>query len=141
MYVDGGFHSDGVHEAAAENGIEIHLTNMSGTKPTKRIPVTDFDIDGTNIIRQCPAGYAPTSAGVSGGQSVAHFPHESCGNCELRDQCHSKSQRKDCVVRINLKAITVGRERANMKENQIENTSMRAGIEGSNSALKRKDQL
>ncbi|NLI93135.1 MAG: transposase [Peptococcaceae bacterium] len=37
MYVDGGFHSEDVHQTAAENGIEIHLTNMSGTEPTKKI--------------------------------------------------------------------------------------------------------
>ena len=139
MYVDGGFHSDGVHEAAAENGVKIHLTNMSGTQPVKRLPVTTFEINGTtNAILRCPAGHAPTRAKMSNSQTSAHFPHQTCGNCELRGQCHSKAQRKDCVVRINLKAINTGRERIKMKKNQIENTSMRAGIEGSNSALKRK---
>jgi hypothetical protein len=49
----------------------------------------------------------------------------------------SKKQVKDCVVRISLKAINAGREREQMKESRVENTSMRAGIEGSNSALKR----
>jgi hypothetical protein len=51
MYVDGGFHSEGIHQTAEENGIEIHLTNMSGTEPKKKIPVTEFDIDETtNVI-------------------------------------------------------------------------------------------
>jgi len=138
MYVDGGFHSEDVHKTAEENGIEIHLTNMSGTEPTKKLPVSEFDIDGTtNVINKCPAGHIPTQAGVSGGQTSAHFPHEACANCEFREQCYSKKQVKDCVVRINLKALNVSRERETMKANRKENTSKRAGIEGSNSALKR----
>jgi hypothetical protein len=138
LYVDGGFHSKNVTKTAKKNSIDIHLTNMSGTEPTKKIAVTEFDIDETtNIIKQCPKGHRPIRAGISSGQTVAHFPQEVCANCEFRDQCHSKPQKKDCVVRINLKAVQVGRERAIMKAERKENTSKRAAIEGSNSALKR----
>lgn len=138
MYVDGGFHSEDVHQTAAENGIKIHLTNMSGTEPTKKIPVTEFDIDETtDVINKCPGGHIPTRAGVSGGQTVAHFPREACANCEFGEQCYSKKQTKDCVVRISLKAVNTSREREKMKSNKKENTGKRAGIEGSNSALKR----
>lgn len=138
MYVDGGFHSEDVHKTAKENGIEIHLTNMSGTEPTKRLPVTDFDIDETtNVINKCPGGYIPSRAGVSSGQTSAHFPHEACANCKFWEQCYSKKQVKDCVVRISIKTVNVSRERQIMKVARKENTSKRAGIEGSNSALKR----
>lgn len=137
MYVDGGFHSEDVHRTAKENEIEIHLTNMSGREPTKKLPVTEFDIDETTVINKCPGGYIPTCAGVSSRQTSAHFPHEACANCEFREQCYSKKQVKDCVVRINLKAVNAGREREIMKANRKENTGKRAGIEGSNSALKR----
>ncbi len=138
MYVDGGFHSEDVHQTAKENGIEIHLTNMSGTEPTKKLPVAEFDIDETtNVILKCPGGYIPTRTGVSGGQTSAHFPHEACANCEFREQCYSKRQGKDCVVRITLKAVNASRERETMKANRKENTDKRAGIEGSNSVLKR----
>jgi hypothetical protein len=141
QYVDGGFHSPGVHKTAEENEIEIHLTNMCGTYPSKKIPVSEFDIDAdTNIINKCPGGHAPTHAGLCKSQTVAHFPHEACANCALRCQCYSKEQVKDCVVRINLKSIDASREREEIKANQKENTSMRAGIEGTNSALKRKGQ-
>ncbi|MEW6663464.1 MAG: hypothetical protein ACOY9Y_07805 [Bacillota bacterium] len=92
--------------------IKIHLTNMSGTEPTKKIPVTEFDIDETtNVINKCPGGHIPTHAGVSGRQTVAHFPHEACANCEFGEQCYSKKQAKDCVFRISLKAVNTGRER------------------------------
>jgi hypothetical protein len=138
IYADGGFHSEDIHQTAQKNGIKIHLTNMSGTEPTKKIPVTEFDIDETtNLINKCPAGYIPTRTGISGGQRSAHFPLEACANCELIGLCYSKKQSKDYVVRISLKAVNTGRERAKMKADQKENISKRAGIEGSNSALKR----
>jgi len=138
MYLDGGYHSEDVHKTAAENGIEIHLTNMSGDKQTKKLPVSEFTIDEeTNVIHQCPGGYVPTHAGVSGGQTVAHFAHDACANCGYAGQCHIKKQIKDCVVRISLKAVEASRKREDMKADRVENTSMRAGIEGSNSALKR----
>jgi len=141
MYVDGAFHAESVHQAADENNIEIHLTNMTGTEPSKKLPATVFEIDEeTNIIIKCPAGYEPTRASVSKGQSCAHFPHEACANCKFREQCYSKELAKDCVVRINLKTIKAGRERETMKAEQKENTSKRAGIEGSNSSMKRKGQ-
>lgn len=137
IYADGGFHSVEVHQVAEENDIEIHLTNMTGTAPTK-IATTEFDIDETsNVIARCPKGHIPTRAGVSKGQTSAHFPHTACVNCELRDQCYSKQQVQDCVVRISLKAVNAGRERAKMQSARKENTRKRAGIEGSNSALKR----
>ena len=39
MYADGGFHSEKVNQTAEENGIEIHLTNMTGTKPVLGLPM------------------------------------------------------------------------------------------------------
>jgi len=138
MYVDGGFQSEDVHETAAENGIDIHMTNMSGTEP-KNLPASAFDIDEeTNVINRCPGGHVPTNAGVSKSQTTAHFPHEACANCEFSAQCQSKPLVKDCVVRINIKSVVADRERETMKADRVENTSYRAGIEGSNSALKRK---
>jgi len=60
MYADGGFHSVEVPRVAEENDIEIHLTNMTGTAPTK-IAITGFDIDTTsNVIARCPKGHTPT---------------------------------------------------------------------------------
>jgi hypothetical protein len=138
MYVDGGFHSDKVHETAKENEIKIHLTNMTGLEPSKKLPVTEFEIDEkTNVIKKCPNGNIPYRVGIGGGQTSAHFSHETCCNCELKEKCFSKKQVKDCVVRIYLKAVDSSREREKIKLNRKEATSKRAGIEGSNSALKR----
>jgi hypothetical protein len=137
MYVDGGYHSPKAIEQADEQGVKLHFTNLNGKSPSAKLPVTAFEIaEETNIINKCPKGFTPTSTGVTGGQTVAHFPHEACENCEFRSQCHSNQQKKDCVVRISIKAIKTARERLLAKNAQKENTSKRAGIEGTNSALK-----
>lgn len=138
MYVDGGFHSEEVYEEAQKRGMDIHLTNMTGTKPGKKLPVTEFEIDpDTNIIVKCPGGYPPIQAGINNSQTTAHFPHEACAGCPFREQCYSKEQKKSCVVRIPLKSVRVSQQRETMKAEQKVNTSKRAGIEGCNSALKR----
>jgi hypothetical protein len=141
MYVDGGFHSEDVHKVAEENEIEIHLTNMSGTKPSKYFSPSEYEFDeDTDVILKCPGGHVPIRAVISKGQSVAYFSHDVCSNCPQREKCHSKEQKKNCVVRINVNAIRTSREREAMKLARVENTSKRAGIEGTNSALKRKGQ-
>ena len=94
--------------------------------------------EATNIILKCPAGHIPTHAGIKSGQTTAHFSQDACGDCELKGQCYSKTQVKDCAVRISLKSVETCREREKMKANKKDNTSKRTGIEGSNSALKRK---
>lgn len=138
MYVDGGFHSPDVHDVAKDEGIDLHLTDMSGTEPSKKLPVSEYKIDEqSNAIRECPNGQKPIRADVGNGQTTAHFEKSACENCPLRDKCQSKEQKKDFVVRISLKAVVADRERSKIAEFKKENTSKRAGIEGSNSALKR----
>lgn len=111
MYVDGAFNSEDVRRAAKENGIKIHLTNMNGRKPSKRLPASEFDIDETtDVIKRCPEGHIPTHAGTRSGQTCARFPHEVCSNCKSKGRCHSKRQAKDYVVRFSLKAVETGRE-------------------------------
>ena len=138
MYVDGGFHSEGIHQAAEENDVRVHLTGMSGTEPQMKLPVTRFQFAESNpVILQCPAGHVPLRAGIHHTQTVAHFSHEACRNCEFQQQCYSRWQRKDCVVRISLKAVKAAQYREDIQTHIKENTSLRAAIEGSNSAVKR----
>jgi hypothetical protein len=142
MYVDGGFHSNGVIEVAKDNGIEVHFTNLNGTSPRKKLPVDEYAIDEiTKKITQCPSGFQPTQSGITKDQTIAHYPFETCDKCELRDQCHTKRQKKDYVVRISLKALKTAKERQTVIECRKENTSKRAAIEGTNSALKRSQGL
>lgn len=133
LYVDGGF-----YHSEADSSINIHYTDMTGTSPNKKLPVTEFEFHPTTyLIIKCPNGLSPNNCGVTDGQTVGHFSLEACNNCQLKGQCHSKRQKKNYVVRINLKAIAAAKDRAEIKANRKNNTSMRAGIEGTNSAMKR----
>jgi hypothetical protein len=65
----------------------------------------------------------------------------ACDTCKHRKDCYCKRQKKDYVVRINLKAIESSKQRQKVEQDQKENTSMRAAIEVTNSALKRGHEL
>jgi transposase-like protein len=109
---------------------------------TEKLPVTAFEIDPeTKLINKCPNNIEPLHSGVTKSQTVAHFKLEDCCNCELCNQCPVKLQKKGAVVRINLNSISAAEVRAEIKEEQKENTSMRAAIEGTNSTLKRSQGL
>jgi len=136
LYADGGYYSPKVQEAAQQADIEIHTTSMTGTQPKKKLPVDQFQYDGNKII-QCPNGHKPTQTGQSKNQTVAHFPKSACGNCPLHTQCYAKANKKDYTVRISHKSIHTAQDRAQIQANKRENTSKRAGIEGTHSALKR----
>lgn len=140
LYVDGGYYSEetaGVKEE--ENGTKINFTDMTGKEPKDKIAVCEFDIDdNTKIIKSCPKGIQPKHAVDKGNQIIAHFPLESCESCDLLEQCPAKKQKKSYVVRISNKALTASKQRKMIAENHKINCSMRAGIEGTNSALKRR---
>lgn len=136
LYVDGGFHGKAVYNAAEENQIDIHLTNMTG-KPLQKMDPTAFELSEDNHIITCPKGEKPLRANLTRDQTIAHFSHEACDNCQYLQDCYSKKQKKDHVVRINLKSINASKKRDIMKAEKKENISKRAAIEGTNSCLKR----
>ena len=139
LYVDGGFYSPEVIEKATAAGINTHFTDMTGTDPKEKLPLTEYEInENDNIITKCPSGELPMRAAVKNGQSVAYFDRAKCENCPLKDKCKVKIQKKEAVMRIHEKSIIAAREREKIKQSSRENTSKRAGIEGTNSALKHK---
>ena len=94
--------------------------SAGGTEPGAKLDLRLFDIDAdTSIIGKCPCGHAPSYAGISKGQTCAHFSHETCSSCELFAKCRSKKQTKDYVVRISLKAIESGSEGEEAKPDKV----------------------
>jgi len=137
VYVDGGYYSKEVVQIAKENCVEVHFTDLNGRKPV-RMSVSEYEIDEeTKVIKKCPRGIIPIHASVKKGQTVAHFPKEACAKCELKNQCYCKEQKKDYVVRVNLKSIEAAKQREKIECRCEGNKSKRAAIEGTNSALKR----
>ncbi|SHK64911.1 transposase [Paramaledivibacter caminithermalis] len=139
MYVDGGYYSEDVVALAKEKDVDINFTDMTGKKPsTDKLPINNFEIDeDEKIIKSCPKGHTPIRLVNKSGQAVAHFDKKHCDKCEFKDICRIKEQKKQNVVRISNKAIIAERERKKIDKNKKESTSKRAGIKGTNSALKR----
>ena len=111
---------------------------MTGRNNDKKLPVHEFKIDETtNLITSCPKGIKPIRSSFKEKVYSAHFAKDRCTNCELRDICHIKFQKKSCVVRFNEKTLIASKTRSAIKIELKETTSMRAAIEGTNSAIKR----
>lgn len=143
LYVDGGYYSEEIATTKAqENRTTIHFTDMTGKDPVNKIPATEFEFEeDSTLIKRCPKGIVPLRTAVKNGQTVAHFPVECCTTCELLERCPGKSQKNSYVVRMSHKSLTAARQRLLIAKNHKMNCSMRAGIEGSNSALKRRHRM
>lgn len=139
LYTDGGYYSKDVIDIGIENEITVHFTDMTGKAPNEeKLPVTSFEYDETTgEILSCPGKQKPEYSSIKNGQVVAHFNKNCCNGCLLRDKCGMKEQKKSNVVRFSQKSIEAATQRVTIKINIKENTSKRAGIEGTNSALKR----
>jgi hypothetical protein len=136
LYGDGGYHSPALDEDAKEKGMNIHVTAMTGTQSNAKLPLMDYQWED-DIIYECPGGEKPFRTSVNNSQTIAYFKSETCAVCPMRDQCQAKKSKSDYVVRISLKSLEAVRKREAVKATKRENTSKRAGIEGTNSALKR----
>ena len=138
-YSDGGFYSEQVIEKAKSEGIELHFTEMTGAEPKKSLSAADFSYNETDgHIKKCPNGQAPERTAETTTQLTAHFSKAACATCPLREQCPHKENKRDVTVRIDKKSVEAANQRMRIKRDRITNTSHRAAIEGSNSALKQK---
>ena len=140
IYADGGYYGEDVLAKAEENKINIHYTNMTG-KGQNKIPITRFVIDDLKTVRLCPRNSVPfrTNYNEEKGTLTAHFPLADCKACPFNKDCWVKINKKDAVLTVERKSILAAREREKLdcKEIRLENTSKRAAIEGTMSALKR----
>jgi len=139
LYLDGGYYSEDIVNKAEEKEITLHFTDMTGTEPNPdKLPITDFEIED-NAIKSCPMGKKPVVSyhDAETGKITAHFDLRECRKCEHYENCPSRKGRKSAIVVITPKALAAAQTRKSIKENGKLNTSKRAAIEGTNSALKR----
>lgn len=146
LYTDGGYYSLDILEEAKTQGIEIHYTDLTGRKKTNdKLPYNAFEIENKEKITCCPAGQEPMRSEFNekGKTLSAHFNLEICNECPLKENCRVKFQKKDTVIRVNQKALIAEETRSKMedKKERQEATSKRAAIEGTNSTLKRAQDI
>jgi hypothetical protein len=139
LYGDGGYYSDEVAAQAEESGIAMHYTDMTGREPQNEITAGDFQLnESRDTIELCPGGQKPERTGETKKDVTAHFKKSTCAKCAHREQCPHKEQKADTVVRLSKKTINARAQRQRINAERRDNTSFRAAIEGTNSALKQK---
>lgn len=140
LYVDGGYSGESVHKTASDCGVSMHYTNMTG-KESDKIPLTDFVID-ENTVTRCPAEHSPTLSvfDPKTGTILARFDKETCQACHLALCCPAQPRKAEYSLRVTLTQRIAAQTRKQIQDEaqHKENTSKRAAIEGTNSALKRR---
>ena len=140
IYADGGYYGEDVLVTADKNNVNLHYTNMTGKGPNK-LPLTSFVIEDPQTIRRCPRNSVPfrTNYNKENGTLSAHFSLADCKACPFHKECWVKIGKSDALMVVERKSILAAREREKLERKEIrrENTSKRAAIEGTMSALKR----
>lgn len=138
--VDGAYYSGDNAKAAAEKGILITPTSLTGTPTNPLCGEFELSADGTSIVK-CPNGKEPRSQVYheDTGKIDAKFSHCDCGNCPLHDQCPCKNQKN--AVKVSLSKQMV--ERAELQESLGRNGHKQAarernGVEAIPSIFRRK---
>jgi len=142
LYLDGGYYSEENQQIATDNEVKVHHTEMTGCKTkSEKLPLSDFKINEEGKIAACPQGQNPVQSYKSEEKKVltAYFNIEQCSQCLCKDNCPVKVQKKKAVLKVSLKTVAAAATRKEIddKGQRQVNISMRAAIEGTNSALKR----
>lgn len=146
LYVDGGYYSKDLIEDANKLGISLHYTDMTGRKaPSNKMSISSFHFNEQMEVLSCPQGKVPLRSTYNAKNKTrsSHFSHDDCKDWPYFDICPVKSQKKNRVLRVNGKTIVADQTRQQIMNKEIkrENTSYRAAIEGTNSALKRGEDM
>jgi len=146
MYVDGGYYGIDIINQSKELGVNLHFTDMTGKKTSAdKLPLSSFTFNERYEIETCINGKRPTRSVGDFIKKVSsnHFSIEDCEGCPYYNICPVKNQKKNRVLRVGFKSIVAAqtREEINKKEIKYQNHSRRAAIEGTNSALKRGEDM
>jgi len=133
---------------AQDHGIELVGPTPSGSTESRnpdQLNIDDFDIDeATEEVICCPAGHQPQSSAHDSqtGKTKTVMPQSVCSRCAFVEECpvtkhgdgyhleHTAKQRR-----------LAGRRREEATEAFRDRYRVRAGIEGTNSGLKRRTGL
>lgn len=138
--------SDENVQKAQRRGVEL-VGPVGGSEKTKqdasyeRLTIDDFDIDDhTEEVQCCPAGHAPESSVIDRHteKTITVMPESACSQCEFFEQCPVEKHKGHYRLEHTAKQRRlVARRREQETEVFKELYKIRAGIEGTNSGLKR----
>ena len=101
LTTDGAYYSVDNEAAAAEKGILIVPTSLTGTPTAPLCAEFELSEDGTHV-EKCPNGQEPFAQVYheDTGKIDAKFCHECCAQCPFHDKCPCKDQKKAVKVSI-----------------------------------------
>jgi hypothetical protein len=142
MLADTAYGSDENVQACAVEGVEL-VSPVSGKAPGgETMTIGDFIVDEeTETIETCPAGHAPKSSvhDPETGKTRTEMDTETCAACEKRACCPINQTRKGSHVEHTAKERRLDERRRNEGTDEFrERYNKRAGIESTNSGIKRR---
>ena len=137
---DGAYYSSENAEAAAEKGILLVPTSLTGTATNALCADFQFSEDGKSIV-SCPNGEQPIEQKYSEktGRVDAKFSLDACAKCPFRDQCPKKDQKKAAKVSVSVQmANRAELQKALGDEEHKQLARERNGVEAIPSIFRRK---
>jgi len=149
MLADTLYCGDGNVELAKDNGVElvgpVPVSGVTKSQDVNKLNIDDFDIDEkTEEVICCPAGHKPLSSVHDSviGKTKTVMPVSACRQCEFLEECPVEKNGDHCRIEHTAKERRcAGRRREENTEAFRERYSLRAGIESTNSGLKRRTGL
>ena len=134
--------SDENVRASDADGIELTAPVPGKTPDGETLNVGDFEVDEeTETVTACPAGHAPeTSAhNAETGETRTVMPAGTCDGCPQKERCPAKQTRGGSHYEHSAKERRLGERRRNETTDAFrERYNKRAGIEATNSGIKRR---
>lgn len=144
LYADTHYGSDASEQQCAERGVELQspVGGKQSDESIHALNIDDFLIDeATETIEQCPAGHKPIRSehDTYSGKTRTEMPTDACSNCAHFDECPVRRARGKYLLDHTAKERRLaGRRREQATGAFKENYQIRAGIESTNGALKRR---
>ncbi len=146
ILADTGYGSDENVQRAADDEVQLISPVPGGTafEPASLGPEHFVLNDETHTVIACPAGHAPTNSlyNIELAQVTVQMPLATCAGCPLLARCPIQLQQKSAILRFTLSELRA-RTRRQAEQTPEYRTAYapRAGIESTNSGLKRRTGL
>ena len=144
LYADAHYGSDKSRQQCAERGVDLQspVAGKQTGQDIHTLNIDDFVIDeATETVERCPAGHEPIRSehDAESGKTRTEMPAQACGNCAHIDECPVRRVRdRRLLDHTPRERRLANRRREQATEAFKENYQIRAGIESTNSGLKRR---
>ena len=147
LFADTHYGSDESVQQGAEQGVDVQAPANGVKAKTDSDPlnIDDFVVDeATETVERCPAGHEPVCSehDAKTGKTRTEMPAEACANCPYFEVCPARRAHRKFIVTHTAKERRLeDRRREQATAAFAKSYRIRAGIEGTNSGMKRRTGL